>query len=161
MSPVNIHGSEYPIKKVFCNDFVFTVPLYQRPYAWTTEHAGELLEDLMAFMGDGNEPVEEVDPYFLGSVVLIKGDSPDARIVDGQQRLTTLAILLSALRASLEPEFGDGLTDFLYGKAKPRTTSLSSLSSMCYLKIQPQTVCGCGGSPTKKSATNTCIAWAT
>jgi hypothetical protein len=117
MSPVNIHGSEYPIKKVFCNDFVFTVPLYQRPYAWTTEHAGELLEDLMAFMGDSNEPVEEVDPYFLGSVVLIKkGDSPKARIIDGQQRLTTLAILLSTLRASVEPEFGDGLTDFLYEK---------------------------------------------
>lgn len=89
MSPVNIHGSEYPIKKVFSNDFVFTVPLYQRPFAWTTEHGGELLEDLIAFMGDGNESVDEIDPYFLGSVVLIKGDSPDAHIIDGQQRLTT------------------------------------------------------------------------
>lgn len=116
MSRVNIHGAEYPIGKVFSDEFVFTIPLYQRPYAWTTEQAGELLEDLIAFLGEDNEPIEEVNPYFLGSIVLIKGDKPDAQVVDGQQRLTTLTILLAALRALVQPEQANELATFLYQK---------------------------------------------
>ncbi len=117
--PVNIHGAEYAIKKVFSNDFVFTIQRYQRPYAWTTEQAGELLEDLLTFLGDGNEAVDEVSPYFLGSIVLIKGDAPDAEVVDGQQRLTTLTILLAALRALVAPKFASALTNFLYEESDP------------------------------------------
>ena len=118
MGRVRIHGAEYPIKKIFSDDFVFNIPLYQRPYAWTTEHAGELLDDLFAFMGDGKEPTEadEITPYFLGSIVLIKGDEPDAQVVDGQQRLTTLAILLATLRALIPSESAKDLTPFLYEK---------------------------------------------
>ncbi len=116
MVRVSIHGAEYPIKKIFSDDFAFTIPLYQRPYAWTTEHAGELLDDLIAFMGDSNEPVDELAPYFLGSIVLIKEDEPDAQVVDGQQRLTTLAMLLAALRTLIPSEFARDLTPFLYEK---------------------------------------------
>ncbi len=94
MSTVKIQATEYSISKVFSNDFVFTIPLYQRPYAWTTEQAGELLEDLITALGDGNKTIDEINPYFLGSIVLIKGDKPDAQVVDGQQRLTTLTILI-------------------------------------------------------------------
>ncbi|MBD1938305.1 DUF262 domain-containing protein [Microcoleus sp. FACHB-68] len=114
MSPAKIHGAEYSIGKVFSDDFVFTIPLYQRPYAWTTEQAGEMLEDLIAFLGDGYKSIENVNPYFLGSIVLIKGDSPEADVVDGQQRLTTLTILLAALRSLMQTEKAKHLTPFLY-----------------------------------------------
>jgi uncharacterized protein with ParB-like and HNH nuclease domain len=114
MSLIKIHATEYPIYKVFSNDFVFTIPLYQRPYAWTTEQAGELIEDLITSLGDGNEPIDDVNPYFLGSIVLIKGDKPDAQVVDGQQRLTTLTILLAALRTLVQPQYGTNLTKLLY-----------------------------------------------
>ncbi len=120
MARVNIHGAEQPIEKIFSNDFLFNVPLYQRPYAWTTEQAGELISDLLAFMGDGDEPVEDINPYFMGSIVLIKEDSPQAQIVDGQQRLTTLTILLSVLRHLMTDEAQyNGLTEFLYEKGNP------------------------------------------
>ena len=119
MSPVNIHGAEYAIRKVFSDDFVFTIPRYQRPYAWTTDEAGELLEDLIAFLGDGTGPVDEVNPYFLGSIVLIKGLAPDAEVVDGQQRLTTLTILLAALRTLVPPKYANSLTNFLYEEHDP------------------------------------------
>lgn len=119
MSAVKIQATEYPIYKVFSNDFVFTIPLYQRPYAWTTEQAGELLEDLLTSLGDGNEPIDNVNPYFLGSIVLIKGDKPDAQVVDGQQRLSTLTILLAALRTLVQPQFADVLTELLYEKPNP------------------------------------------
>ena len=105
MSSVKIQGSEYSLQKIFSNDFVFSIPMYQRPYAWTTEQAEELLLDITDFIGNGSELVEELDPYFLGSIVLIKSDSrPAAEVVDGQQRLTTLTILLAAIRESLESE---------------------------------------------------------
>ena len=116
MNRVSIKGEEHPIRKIFSDDFVFIIPLYQRPYAWTKEEAGELLEDLLTFLGDGNETIDELNPYFLGSIVLIKSEQPAAEIVDGQQRLTTLTILLAALRASLPIEHANDLTTFLYQK---------------------------------------------
>jgi hypothetical protein len=121
VSRIEIRGEQYPIQKVFSDDFAFTVPSYQRPYAWTTEHAGELIDDLLAFLGEGQELVDELNPYFLGSIVLIKGDAPEAQIVDGQQRLTTLTILLAALRAQVPPEYARAITPFLYEQGNPLT----------------------------------------
>ncbi len=112
--PVKIEAKEQPLSKTFSNDYAFSIPLYQRPYAWTTEQAGELLSDLVSFLDDDSKPVSELNPYFLGSIVLIKGDTPEADIVDGQQRLATLTILLAALRVLVPKEYADGLTGFLY-----------------------------------------------
>lgn len=115
--PVTIHAIEKPLSKIFNNDFAFAIPPYQRPYAWTTDEASELLTDLLAFLGNSSQPIEEVNPYFLGSIVLIKGeDSPEADIVDGQQRLTTLTILLAVLRTSVQTEYAIELTKFIYEK---------------------------------------------
>ena len=117
MSPVAIQGTERPIAKIFSDDYVFTVPNYQRPYAWTTEEAGELFDDLVTAMENGKKPVEELNPYFLGSVVLIKDDKrPDAQIVDGQQRLVTLVILLSAIRALVGPKQAGDISKRIYEK---------------------------------------------
>lgn len=116
MARVNITGAEYPIGKVFSDDFAFMIPHYQRPYAWETEHAEELLDDLLAFMGNGEEPINDINPYFLGSIVLIKGDAPDSQVVDGQQRLTTFSILLAAIRALTPKEFATDLNTFIFEK---------------------------------------------
>lgn len=42
-----IKASEKALISVFCDDYVFNIPSYQRPYAWTVEHAGQLLDDLV------------------------------------------------------------------------------------------------------------------
>ena len=71
------------------------VPPYQREYAWTDEEVRQLYEDL------SNAKLENKD-YFLGTLVTINsGDSNPLEIVDGQQRLTTTAILLAAIRNHL------------------------------------------------------------
>jgi len=116
MSPAGIHGEERPMEKVFSGDYVFTIPNYQRPYAWTTEEAGELFDDLLVAIENGAKPLEELNPYFLGSVVLIKGETTDAQIVDGQQRLVTLIILLSAIRSLVGGEDASEITKMLYEK---------------------------------------------
>lgn len=89
-----ISGAEYPLSKIFSKEFDFVIPPYQRPYAWGEVQAGELFDDLFTFHNE-NTPSED---YFLGSIVLIKEDNvPTAQVVDGQQRLTTLTILLAVV----------------------------------------------------------------
>jgi hypothetical protein len=101
-----ITGKEYPLSKIFSSDFSYVIPPYQRPYAWTTEEAGILFDDLYDFML--SEPEEE--NYFLGSIVLIKeDDKPHSEVIDGQQRLTTLTILLSIIASKLT---GNDLSDY-------------------------------------------------
>jgi Protein of unknown function DUF262/Protein of unknown function (DUF1524) len=113
--PMTLAAHEQPIFRVFSNDYVFRIPPYQRPYAWTTDQAGELFGDLTDFMSGQAGGVEELPPYFLGSVVLIKADNaPEADVVDGQQRLTTLTLLLSAIRANVQPSNGSDITQLIY-----------------------------------------------
>ena len=92
-----ISGSEYPLAKIFSSDFDYVIPSYQRPYAWTVDESSELFDDLLDFYLH-----EQEDGYFLGSIVLIKEESiPYSEVIDGQQRLTTLTILLAAITSQL------------------------------------------------------------
>ncbi|MFX3546644.1 DUF262 domain-containing protein [Ralstonia mannitolilytica] len=106
------------IREIFEGSYQFEIPDYQRPYAWTTEQATELFDDLYSAMQDARAN-GATSQYFLGSIVLIKNDrDPKAMVVDGQQRLTTLTILFAALRAAWEaanyPPGVKSVTPFLY-----------------------------------------------
>ena len=97
-----IEAGNKPIADIFSDAYSFSIPPYQRPYAWELPQVTALLDDLMESMKaeSGTQ-----DLYFLGSVVLVKKpNSTKARVVDGQQRLTTLTILLSVLRDLTEDE---------------------------------------------------------
>lgn len=91
-----IEAGEKQIADVFSDKYAFTIPPYQRPYAWEVQQVTELLDDLL----DAMDPASRSQGlYFLGSIVLVKTPGvPDAKVVDGQQRLTTLTILFSVLR---------------------------------------------------------------
>lgn len=109
MMSKKISGAEYPLAKIFSSDFEYVIPSYQRPYAWTVDEATELFGDLYDFYK--SEPEEG---YFLGSIVLIKQESvPYAEVIDGQQRLTTLTILLSTLASVLEGSQRDTLCKYI------------------------------------------------
>lgn len=113
--PVAIHATEKALYRVFSNDFAFSIPAYQRPYAWTKDQASELLTDLLSFLGDGSEAVTDANPYFLGSIVLIKSeDASKADVVDGQQRLTTLTIILAVLRSLSSEKNASKITKYIY-----------------------------------------------
>lgn len=115
--PTTLIAHEQPIRKIFSSDYVFSIPPYQRPYAWTTEQAGELFDDLIEFMNSQSGQIDQLPPYFLGSIVLIKSEeAPEADVVDGQQRLTTLTVLLSAIRANIDSSNAADITLLLYEK---------------------------------------------
>ena len=89
-----ITAQEQNLGKIFSDDYLFEIPLYQRPYAWTTEEVEELLDDLTDALNRDSK-----EPYFLGSLVLVKDDGQaKSEVIDGQQRLTTLTMLLCVLR---------------------------------------------------------------
>lgn len=121
-----ISGAEYPLSKIFSSDFEYVIPSYQRPYAWTVDQASELFDDLYDFFKN-----EQDEGYFLGSIVLIKDENvPFAEVIDGQQRLTTLTILLAALAETMAAGHRDTLLKYICEpgnefeglKPKPRLT---------------------------------------
>jgi Protein of unknown function DUF262/Protein of unknown function (DUF1524) len=112
------------IREIFEGSYQFEIPDYQRPYAWTTEQATELFDDLYSAMQDARVSGAS-SQYFLGSIVLIKADrDPKSFVVDGQQRLSTLTILLAVLRV-LMPNSASFLTKYLYKEGNPEWGELN------------------------------------
>ncbi len=76
----------------------FLIPDYQRPYAWGEVECKTLWEDLFTFSfpNDNCDQFNEEDEYFLGPIVTFKNGDKKLEIIDGQQRLTTLMLLLRA-----------------------------------------------------------------
>jgi hypothetical protein len=119
MTRHTIEASEKPVLDIFCDKYLFHIPSYQRPYAWTIEQASELLDDIVTACGDAGA-VSDASPYFMGSIVLIKDpQKPEADVVDGQQRLTTLTILLSVLRDLSEQKIAGAIHSYICQTGDP------------------------------------------
>ena len=101
---VDMQPNYIEIAKLFSNDERFTVPLFQRPYVWSKEGQWEplwddvvgVLERLQARKGE-----ENVASHFLGTIVLEQkphsiGELTRREVIDGQQRLTTIQLMLKA-----------------------------------------------------------------
>ena len=77
----------------------FLIPDYQRPYAWEEKECQQLWDDIFtfAFPDDDYEKFNNDDEYYLGTIVTFKNEgSKKLEVIDGQQRLTTLMLLLRA-----------------------------------------------------------------
>src|SRR5438876_1045816 len=83
----------------------FIIPIYQRTYSWLREQCEQLWNDIIRAGTD-----QEMPGHFIGSVVYIQqgimlfGNVPQFLLIDGQQRLTTLLLLLTALAEKAENE---------------------------------------------------------
>ena len=84
-------------------DHPFVIPEYQRPYAWGDDEVITLFDDLWNFSIERTTP-EGQKTYFLGSIVSYENDNGEKEIIDGQQRITSLFLLLRAVYAKLEKE---------------------------------------------------------
>ena len=81
------------------NDRVFEIPRYQRGYAWEKQHVRDLFEDIL-------EAIESNSSHYIGTVVLSKSadDPKKFYVVDGQQRLTTITLLIAQLLRKISDE---------------------------------------------------------
>lgn len=96
---VNKQSVEHFLRTGESNPFV--IPEYQRPYAWEEEQVETLFNDLFEFACSiaGND---KKTTYFLGSIVSYENENGEQEIIDGQQRITTLFLLLRAIYTKLE-----------------------------------------------------------
>ena len=78
----------------------FIIPEYQRPYAWTSEQIETLFEDIWEFATTIGG-LDQNGSYFLGSIVSFENENGDQEIIDGQQRITSLFLLLRAIYTKL------------------------------------------------------------
>lgn len=125
----------------------YQVPLYQRVYSWGTKQLDQLWSDVVELAATRRE--EPAATHFIGSLVL--SQSPDFSVVgvskllvvDGQQRLTTLTLLLAALRDHLietgDPERADGIhAQYLvnvYDRDKPTKVLPTQADRASYLSV--------------------------
>lgn len=79
----------------------FLIPEYQRPYAWSDDEVITLFDDLWDFTLERAQP-NGPKTYFLGSIVSFENENGEKEIIDGQQRVTSLFLLLRAIIAKLE-----------------------------------------------------------
>ena len=83
-------------------DQTFLIPEYQRPYSWTETETKTLFYDLLEFTENEAKRNSEVEgTYFLGSIVSYENDEGEQEIIDGQQRITSLFLLLRAIYTKL------------------------------------------------------------
>ena len=89
----------------------FLIPIYQRTYSWTEKQCRQLWDDIVRTASD-----DKIPAHFIGSVVYIASSvyqsvlTPQLLVIDGQQRLTTLSLLIIALREALKAS--DGSAEF-------------------------------------------------
>lgn len=82
-----------------CDNKIYNVPVYQRPYSWDTDNVEVLLNDLH----DAYTSSEKTEGYYVGNLLLhdknikINGSVTVFEVIDGQQRITTISLLLLAL----------------------------------------------------------------
>jgi len=86
-------AEESKLTSVFADNKTYEIPRYQRPYSWTTQNTEELINDIY------DAYIDEEKEYFIGSIITIETEKDRKYdVVDGQQRLTTITILLAKLR---------------------------------------------------------------
>ncbi len=98
-----MHAEDRTLSVVFETSVRLVVPLLQRPYVWNKEKNWEPLWESLRDAFDRRLSEQNPRPHFLGAIVLDQVDTftgeVDARqVIDGQQRLTTLQMLIAAIR---------------------------------------------------------------
>lgn len=124
--------NKYHIYEIFSADgnFYYTIPKYQREYTWSYREWEALYDDIS----------ENNDEYFIGSIICIPlGDTikPYLEVIDGQQRLTTISLFMTAIYTRLrkyKDEMSEDDEDVLPSLRK----SLKSKNSSNEMKLIPQ-----------------------
>ena len=95
----NVHTPQ----AMFFNPIRYEIPPFQRPYIWTQEQQWEPLWEDLSSLAETLAASGQAEPHFLGAIVLQLrhtsiGQIPTREVVDGQQRLTTIQLLLDAIQ---------------------------------------------------------------
>lgn len=94
---LSLTAEQKQILKIFNIEEQYVIPAYQRPYSWEYDQCFQLYTDIM-------EAYKLKEEYFIGNIIIAKSDSNKdiLEVIDGQQRLTTLLLLIKVLHIFLK-----------------------------------------------------------
>ncbi len=91
MATMNFNTTNSTFRQLLGNGLTYRVPPFQRDYSWSEEEWDDLWQDIIDLFNADGEPA-----HYLGYLVLQSSDSKQFDIIDGQQRLTTISLLILA-----------------------------------------------------------------
>lgn len=105
MSAINFNTNNQTFRQLLGNGLNYTVPVFQRDYSWTADEWEDLWIDIEAmYEPDGEEA------HYMGYLVLQSNNQKSFKIIDGQQRITTLSIIILAALATFKEMSDSGET---------------------------------------------------
>ena len=93
---MNFSTANSTFRQLMGNGLSYRVPMFQRDYSWGPDEWDDLWQDIVALFDEEPEPA-----HYMGYLVLQSADNRDFEIIDGQQRMTTLSLLMLAAVAHL------------------------------------------------------------
>ena len=103
MAATNFKTENNTFRKLIGNGLTYRIPRFQRDYSWTDEEWEDLWLDLVGTLQPGGEPA-----HYLGYLVLQSADDKTFDVIDGQQRLTTVSIIVLAILKNLQRQIDAG-----------------------------------------------------
>jgi len=103
MSATNFNTKNDTYRKLMGNGLTYRVPRFQRDYSWGEEEWDDLWQDILGTVKEGGEPA-----HYMGYLVLQSTDDKVFDVIDGQQRLTTLSIIVLAALKQLKRLLDEG-----------------------------------------------------
>lgn len=94
---INFNTSNQTFRQLFGNGLTYSIPRFQRDYSWTSDEWDDLWQDIQGTIVPGGEPA-----HYMGYLVLQTKDNRTFEVIDGQQRLTTLSLLILAVLKVLQ-----------------------------------------------------------
>lgn len=125
----------FSIKALFGHSDSYVIPIYQRNYTWGQGEIKQLIQDVYDYAFD-HHPIQ---PYYIGSLIVFErelGTETVYETIDGQQRLTTLMILLNALHQHFKDEITNPISLNLMLNFDSRKKSTATLSAIAKGKIE-------------------------
>lgn len=97
MATLTFNTTSATFRQLLGNGLSYRVPPFQRDYSWGEDEWDDLWQDILALFEEGGEP-----SHYMGYLVLQSSDSKEFDIIDGQQRLTTISIMILAALGHLQ-----------------------------------------------------------
>lgn len=114
---MNIKPADKTIKSLLKSGRQFIIPRFQRDYSWEKKNCEEFLDDIMKGLSYKDEKIE-TSSYFLGTMLFIgnfdERNDKEIQVVDGQQRITTITILFSAISDIFREKGEEKLSELIF-----------------------------------------------
>ncbi len=94
---MNFNTANQTFRQIMGNGLLYRVPPFQRDYSWGEDEWEDLWQDILGLLEEDSEPA-----HYMGYLVLQSSDNKHFDIIDGQQRLTTISILILASLSRLQ-----------------------------------------------------------